>query len=354
MPIHEKPSSLVRTAFPTFHTTPETPFTWEPSKLHIVVPITNAHRYSSRYHLFEKFEKMVLDAGAQLWVVEAAFRNRPHVVTHHANDHHVQLRTNSEVWHKENLINIGISRLPADWEYVAWIDPDISFARPDWVNETLNQLQHYHVVQMFSNTHDLAPDFSIIRNHTGFMARYKSGGFNDIPAVVGGNMTLTTYGGGSRKMIPKSRPYYAHPGYAWAARREAIDALGGLIDWAILGSADYYMAYGLIGRISQTINPLWTDNFKKLMVEWGERAERYIRRNVGFVPGSILHHWHGKKKDRRYNERNLILIENQCDPHLDLKRDSQGVWQLTDRSIPLRDQMREYFRSRNEDSIEVV
>ena len=354
MPIHEKPSTLVKTAFPVFHTTPETPFTWEPSKLNVIVPVTNSCRYSSRYHLFEKFEKMVIDAGAQLWVVEAAFRHRPHAVTHHENPRNIQLRTSSEIWHKENLINIGISRLPSDWEYVAWIDSDITFARPDWVNETLNQLQHYHVVQMFSNTHDLAPDFSIIRNHTGFMARYKSGGFDDLPGAAPGNMTMTSYFGGSRQIPPKPRPYYAHPGYAWAARREAIDHLGGLLDFAILGSADYYMAYGLIGKIQQTMNPLWTDGFKNMMIEWGARADRHIRKNVGFVSGSILHQWHGKKKDRRYNDRNKILVENQYDPHLDLKKDSHGVWQLTGRSIPLRDQIREYFRGRAEDSIDVI
>jgi hypothetical protein len=353
MPIHDKPAAYVKTAFPTYHTTPESPFIWEPSKLHVIVPLTNACRYATRYHLFEKFEKMVNDAGAQLWVAEAAFGNRPHVVTHKDNPRHIQLRTWSEVWHKENLINIAFSRLPSDWEYVAWIDPDISFARPDWVNETLNQLQHFHIVQMFSHTHDLGPDFSVIKNHTGFANRYKNGGF-DLPQHAPGELTMSCYEGRNLKLQPQPRPYYAHPGYAWAARREAINALGGLIDWAVLGSADWYMAYGLIGRIKETIGPGWSKSFVDYMLEWEQRAERHIRRNIGYVPGSILHHWHGRKKDRRYKERSKILLDNNYDPNLDLKRDSQGLWQLTDRSIGLRDQMRDYFRSRNEDSTEVA
>src|SRR5215467_7229677 len=102
MPIYDKTPVYVRTGFPTFHTTPESPFIWEPSLLHVVTVVTNSCRYSSRYHLFEKFEKMVLDAGAQLWVVEAAFGNRPHVVTKADNPRHTQLRTWSELWHKEN------------------------------------------------------------------------------------------------------------------------------------------------------------------------------------------------------------------------------------------------------------
>ena len=347
MPIYEKTPVYVRSPHPMFHTTPETPFVWEPSKLHVIAPITNSCRYSSRYHLFEKFEKMVLDAGAQLWVIEAAFGNRPHAVTHPDNPRHIQLRTNSEIWHKENLLNIAFSRLPSNWEYVAWIDPDVDFARPDWVNETLNQLQHFDVVQMFTTTHDLSPDYTIIKTHTGFVYRYKTGGFDPSSMNL---MEMTTYAG-TRKLAPK-QPYYAHPGYAWAARRKAIEDLGGLLDYWIIGSADYHMAYALIGRAKQTINPEWSQTLKNELLEWEQRAEKYIKRNVGYVPGSILHHWHGKKKDRKYNDRYRILIENGYDPVYDLKRDSQGLWQLTDRSLVMRDQIREYFRSRNEDSID--
>lgn len=349
MPLFEKERTYVRTAFPTFHTTPETPFVWEPSKLHVVAPIVNACRFTSRYQLFERFEKMVLDAGARLWVVEAAFGNRPHVVTTPDNPQHIQLRTWSELWHKENLINIGISRLPSDWEYVAWIDPDVDFTRPDWVNETLNQLQHFHIVQMFTNTHDLGPDFSIINTHMGFIHRYKTGG---IPMPAGGKIEVTGYYGGLTKG-KKPPSHYAHPGYAWAARRKAIDDLGGLIDFAIIGSADWHMAYALIGQMEKTLNQKWSKSLVDLMLEWQARAEKYIRRNVGCVPGSILHHWHGKKKDRRYTSRAGFLIDNKYDPLLDLKKDSQGLWQLTERSFKLRDELRSYFRTRNEDSIDI-
>ena len=348
MPIHEKPLAYVRTAFPTFHTTPESPFIWEPSKLHVISPIVNASRFSSRYHLFERFEKMVLDAGAKFWVVEAAFGNRPHVVTHPDNPQHIQLRTFHELWHKENLINIGFSRLPSDWEYVAWIDPDVDFTRPDWVNETLNQLQHYHIVQMFSNTHDLGPDFTVINSHMGIVQRYLNG---DIPAAPK-KIELTGYYGSAVKTA-KQPGHYAHPGYAWAARRKAIDDLGGLIDYAIIGSADWHMAYALIGQVEKTLNKKWSKSLVDLMLEWQERAEKYIRRNVGIVPGSILHHWHGAKTNRRYTSRANFLIDNNYDPHLDLKKDSQGLWQLTDRSFKLRDNLRHYMRSRNEDSITI-
>src|SRR4051812_17323789 len=117
--------------------------------LHVVTAISNPERFRSRYNLYKNFEKHVTDAGGELTTVELAFGNRPYVITDANNPKDVQVRTSCQIWHKENLLNLGISRLPRNWEYVAWVDADIMFARPDWVEETLHQLQHFHVVQMF-------------------------------------------------------------------------------------------------------------------------------------------------------------------------------------------------------------
>jgi glycosyltransferase involved in cell wall biosynthesis len=273
---------------------------------------------------------MVENAGAVLITVEAAFGNRPHAITEANNPHHLQLRTNTEIWHKENLINLGIERLPQDWEYVAWIDADIQFADPNWVNETLNQLQHYDVVQMFSKAQDLGPRHEPFQVHNGFMYSYLN------------------------SLCDNTKDYSQwHPGFAWAARRSAINALGGLIDIAILGAGDRHMAHALIGTVKKTIHSKLNQAYAKELILWENRAERYIRRNVGYVPGLILHYWHGKKRDRRYADRWKIIIDNNYNPHIDLKEDWQGLWQLTEHNFKLRDDIRAYFRSRNEDSIDL-
>lgn len=301
----------------------------ENAKLHVIAPISNPCRYKTRYKLYADFAKMCDDAGAVLHTVEAAFGNRPFAVTSPDNPRHIQLRTDSEIWHKENLINIGISRLPADWEYVAWIDADVSFARHDWVRETINLLQHYDVIQMFSTAQDLCPKHETFQRHRGFVYSYLHG-------------------------FPPTKSYANwHPGFAWAAKREAINDLGGLIDMAILGAADRHMAFGLIGKIEQSLpgdklDPVYMDE----LVQWQKRAESHVKRNVGYMNGTVFHHWHGKKKDRRYKERWQILIDNKYNPHHDLKRDWQMLWQLTDNNTKLRDDIRAYFWARNEDSID--
>src|SRR6266704_546709 len=96
--------------------------------LYVVTAVSNYERYKSRYRLYRDFEKRCLDAGAKLYTVEAAFGERPHEVTNRDNPQHIQLRTSSQLWHKEQMINIGISRLPSDWKYMAWVDCDVVFA----------------------------------------------------------------------------------------------------------------------------------------------------------------------------------------------------------------------------------
>jgi hypothetical protein len=144
------------------------------------------------------------------------------------------LRTHHEGWHKENLINIGVSRLPPDWKYVAWIDTDVRFARSDIVAETIHQLQHFSLVQMFAHATDLGPKYEPLKAFEGFVAQW----MRDDQA-------------------PAAMKQYSlwHPGYAWACRRDAWDHLGGLIEFAIVGSADRYMACALIGEIARSLSP---------------------------------------------------------------------------------------------------
>lgn len=267
--------------------------------------------------------------------VEIAFGDRPFEITQADNPDHVQLRTIDELWHKENMINVGAQRLTENinnWKYMAWIDSDIHFQHPRWLEETIEALQHYEVVQMWEDAIDLGPNHQMIQCHKSFMSQYLKG------APPG--------------------PHYTHwhPGFAWACTRGAFDALGGLIDFAILGAGDNHMAHGLIDKMPETFAPGVTKAYQTQLLAWQKRAHRYVKQDVGYVPGTILHSWHGKKKDRKYWDRWKILTTNKFDPGDDLKRDAQGLWQLetwTKRQKNLRDQIRAYFRGRSEDSVDV-
>jgi hypothetical protein len=187
---------------------------------------------------------------------------------------------------------------------------------------------------MWSHAIDLGPNQELMNSQMSFMYAY----WNKIE-VKGSSSYLM---GG-------------HPGYAWAARREALNRLGGLIDFAALGSADRHMACALVGRVQESVHGDMHPVYHKWLRVWQERAEMYVRRNVGYVPGTIRHLWHGKKKDRGYGSRWRVLVDHQFNPETDIKRDVSGLWQLvseTPRQISMRDEFRRYFYARREDSID--
>jgi len=211
------------------------------------------------------------------------------------------------------------------------------------------------VIQMFSIAQDLTPDNEPLQKHNGFVYSYSNLNepfnreFDWNEAIESKPLTITDdY---HKRFVKRIESW--HPGFAWAARREAIDKLGGLIDFAILGAADRHMAHALIGRVKDTFYHDINENYKRALLIWEDRANRYIRRNIGYLPGLILHRWHGKKGNRNYKQRWNILLKHNFDPELDLKKDWQGLHQLTERSIGLRDDLRAYFRMRNEDSIDL-
>lgn len=329
------------------------------TKLDVITMISNPVRYNSRYKLFEHFrDQNQTTQNTRFWVVEVAYANRPFIITERDNPFHIQLRTYDELWHKENALNVGIqhiSQIIPDFEYVAWVDADVTFSREDWAYETIQQLQHYDFVQMFSHAQDLGPKYEPISDmRYGWMWMY----YNDPLKVTSfpkdnKGFPLGTADG----YYGYSKGGYWHPGFAWAAKRSALDKVGGLIDTAILGSGDWHMASALIGQAEKTLGQKLSDNYKQKILLWQGRAERSIKRNVGYVHGLLNHHWHGKKKDRNYSNRWKVLTGNDFRPDIDLRRDTQGLWALNMddglRSIRLRDDIRSYFRARDEDSIDL-
>lgn len=342
------------------------------SKFVVVTMVSNPIRYRTRYNLYRKFAKHIEESGVQLLTVEIAYGERPFEITEAENPWHIQLKCREELWHKESALNIGVSRIPIkDWKYLAWIDADVQFARADWAQETVHQLQHYDFVQLFSQALDMGPppSLEVISTNIGVNYCYANQHTSpDIPLlVVDGKLNpkrftapvapTGTTGGPYRPDVglPNKRVYW-HPGFAHACRREAFTAVGGLLDTGVLGAGDHHMSLALLGRGDEAMPVDVTPGYRATVMKWQARADRYVRRNVGYVPGTILHGWHASKAKRFYRERWQILTSNKFDPTTDLIKNSQGLWLLnddgSDRMMNLRDQIRAYFRSRDEDSIE--
>ncbi len=372
--------------------------------LYAVVPYFNPWRWKSRVKHTERAIKHFADAGAVIYLVEIGFNRRELVFAdsgldgtpasncgvlgsdHNFRHKYIGLHTKDELWLKENAINIGAQHLPFDWQQICWLDSDVHFMRPNWVGECIHKLQHFAAVQMFSHARDLGPDYEMLSedyphaNGLGFAEAWRNGVLkttetNEIKSELQsrGQSVQSIHPqlvhkkvGGGNELIPQESAngtYYGlagekrvFPGLAWAFTRKAWDDLGGMFDVAIWGGGDWHMSHALIEKTEGMMRNDLHRNYQKMVNQWYHRCRTHIRRNVGVMSGSIVHHWHGRKAQRGYNAKHSLLAQIGFDPLRHLKRDSQGLWQLhDDRStafVQLRDMMRTIANDRNEDSID--
>lgn len=307
------------------------------STLHVVGVISNPVRYHSRYRIAREWiEVMAKTPNVKLHIVETAFGDRHHELEDLCRSlgvNFLPLRNKQHIWIKESMINLGVrDLLPRDWRYMAWIDADVSFENKDWAIETIHALQHHAVVQPWQHAIDMGAYGSILETHTSF-------------ASLVATKQL-------RKRKPSDPYKFGHPGFAWACTRAFWEATRGLIDCAILGSADHHMATGMVGDVSASVNEKCSPGFKKVCDEWSARALRATRGQIGFVSGFLKHSFHGPKRRRFYCERWQIPIQHGFDPEKHLSHDEQGLVRLAPEKHALDEDIRLYNLSRHEDSIE--
>jgi hypothetical protein len=292
--------------------------------LYIILPYFNFCGFQRRRELFLEFVERYRDEPlTKLVVVEAlgpAPLGRIKGVTH------LTLRSKSTVWLKENLINLGVESLPRSWKYVAWIDADLEFLNQNWVRDAISELQDADVVQMWRSAINLGPNGETIKTDKSFAYMFV---------------------GSQTAWSPTDKYGFWHPGYAWACTRSAYERMGGLVEWAILGSGDRHMAMAFAGLALQSCPGNVHENYKGLLRIFESRVKDF---KVSWVDGTIVHHWHGSFANRRYKERWDILTKNAYDPAIDVEMTRNGVIQLTKHGQRFEKFLNEYFIGRREDS----
>lgn len=318
-----------------------------PRDLHVIIPYFNPFRWESRRRLHREFMAWVTGFGATVYVVELVLGDRAFEVTS-GNAHELQVRTPREVpWCKENLINMAYRKLlPKDARYMAWIDGDVIFENQNWVMDTLHELQHAPVVQMFSECMDLGPSSQAVPQERG------SQDFVRHSFIKAWNNKVYHQG---KKFNPADPYEHSHCGYAWAADLRflrMVDQFNPLFDCSLVGSADWIMACCFVGMPGHAAHGQASAGYKRRVAMFAHWCNTRLQGNVSHVPGFLLHKWHGKKKDRRYLTRWQIVTEQQFDPDLDLEYRADGLLVFSGRNPKLPLLLRSHSNAKNEDSVD--
>jgi hypothetical protein len=305
--------------------------------LYVISVISNPKEFKRRYELAFRFIEHILSFKVKLILVECQLIGHAFHIPYDPSRYTLyRVQNSSELWIKENMINLALSRLPASAQYVSWIDADLEFINLRWVEDTVKALQTSPIVQLFQTCADLGPTGQIIAVHKSFGychdRRWKF---------------TNCYG---NKMLGVN----FHTGYAWAARVETMRQLGGVFERAILGSGDHHMACAFINKIGYSIPKEMNAGYINAVGDWAKNAFAIVRGKVGYVPGTLLHIWHGKKADRRYRERWSILKDHKFDPWRHVVKNVDGIFDWSaEAPEAFRLEMSDYFSQRNEDGMEL-
>ncbi len=301
-------------------------------KLNVVCMMSNPIKYKRRVELAKKFiKRMKLRNDVELYIAEIAYGDHIFEITEKCNLNHLQVRATHPLWHKENAINMACNTLlPKDWKNFCWIDMDIIFENKHWVEDALEILKDPKpiFVQLFSHAVDMDYDESAMSIFQSFAYQHS---MNRPHAVTNKGFN------------------YWHPGYAWGMNREAYDIVGGLYELSIIGSGDYNMAMSLINKGKLSIDSRTSDGYKKSIEDY----QKKIQDNgilLKHISGVIRHEYHGSKVNRKYVQRNDIIIDSKYDPRVHLKHRGDGLL-VPSEDCPkgLLDSVILYFYQRNED-----
>lgn len=306
-----------------------------PGKLAVCTCYFNPLGWQTRVDHFQRFAEAVLSQGADLHVIAAVTKDDPKTFLPEIGGGTViVVEMDSLLWQKERMLNLLIERLPVEYDKVAWLDSDILFDNPRWVEETCRQLDRFRIVQLFSQ--------AVWLNRADVPEYWWTGGKSSRlyrPSVPQATVQEANVSFGT-----------AHPGFAWAARRETLEQIGGLYDQHIAGSADSIMAIAWYGWFNHAYFKNFLGPFLNVCDRWVKKTYGVVQGSVWQVPGLVRHLWHGTRADRHYDGRIFRMSLIGFDPDRHLEKSPNGLWRWTD-EVPeeIKREVERYFHARRED-----
>jgi hypothetical protein len=321
--------------------------------LWVVTSFYNPAGYRRRIQNYHAFRRHL---DAPLFVIELAEPGQ-HELTPDDADAYVRVSGNNRIWQKERLLNIAISALPDEAEFVAWVDCDVVFGNPDWANEAQTMLRTgTSFVQLFETATHLREQVSPtlvspatcrsskpLFSEQSFVSSVLYGDYfsaDKRPDRADAENCLSAPG-----VIPVSH------GIGWAGHRDMLQEIG-LYDACVIGGGDKAMALASIGRADMltSVRPM-TDSHIDHYLSWAEQLGGNKTDQLGFVSGTVFHLWHGTYGRRLYNKRHEILDQLAFNPYEDLDVTENGTWRWAQNTTALESAVGDYFFARLEDKV---
>lgn len=216
----------------------------------------------------------------------------------------------SSLFYKEALWNRLEQAIPEQYSKICFLDSDIVFDRPDWLDEISRLLDTHEVVHPFQICHRLNHNFIPDITTSSFLSNINNKAWKD-------------------------------HGFGWCLTREIFKKIGGFFDKCLLGNGDLYFRIALLQEHTYTY-PLIETQYLEYKVNFKQIRSTYLL-------STIYHLYHGRLNTRGYEERINILknIQNSWNSVYILNTD--GFWELKDPKI--NSMFIKYFKSRDEDII---
>ena len=281
----------------------EMPRTAKQGKLAIIVPFFN---YSINPRMIQNYKRFRDELGHDdVFVIEST-REVDFQIPESANFIRIEAKEENVMWQKERMINLAIENLPKEYTDIAWIDADILFEDKDWHKELQDRLNRYSFVQLFNTAEWL--------NGRGETTEIFRSPFNTV-----------------------DRELRHHVGFAWAARREVLEKIGGLFDHHVSGNGDAAIYHALAKSKLDDVASITAEMFDNLpgfsysFYCYRELLSQHTNKSIACLSGNIKHLFHGDIGSRNYNGRQQILIQNNFDPLKDLELDVNGLFRWVDK-----------------------
>jgi len=304
-------------------------------ELCVITVFFNPAGFTSLLNNYFRFAEQLKRQNVKLITVECAFNGGPFYIPESENVY--RLQSNSVMWQKERLINYGVSKLPDDCKYYAWVDCDVMFHADEWAEMAVEKLKTADVIQLFKKVYYMPKG----------MLEYDG---SKIPFIQSVAWQYRIHKNWLQRRKNRDLPFSV-PGFAWACRRDFFDNINGnngIYDRNIVGSGDTFLvdcyldSWDIHGFASKFNQFMKTD-----LMAWCEslRSKNPV---LDYIPVDVSHLWHGSIKNRKYMDRHDIILKYDFNPQEDIKLEN-NVYEWASDKPEMHNDIRQYFYDRQED-----